>query len=522
MMLTNERARSRAAFSEPPDLLTVAEVARLLRWDPTAVRRHLKSGVIPAWAVVPLPHRGGGHALSLASNARGSRRCLWATSPLPRRRCRTLLLHERMLPMRCLSLFSGIGGIDLAAQAVGFEIAAFCEIDPFCRSILHQHWPDVPLYSDVKEVSYDRLERDGRLPIDLVYGGVPCQPASLAGKRQGSRDERWLWPEFLRVVGELRPRWIVAENPVGILSVDHRRAWGAILGTLVELGYRAGWGVWGAADVGAPHRRERVFLLGSREPALADADGSQWRAQAEGRQNVADRQNARWQETASRSGLRREDLADTANRQCQQWTQSETGWDERPERRNVWGNPGRYGDAVADAACREDRWRGERGIQSDLASNGPAVANAQSGQCQRGWSAWTGQPRFANCGDALAHAANARLEERASLRRDASPQRSSALRTGDPGRESGTGGVEVSQCGLGGDAARVSTWVDDPRWPAGPGQVQAVWEPPRTIPRGIDPYRRKRLHALGNAVVPAQIAPLFRAIAEAEQRQRVP
>src|SRR5579875_2351323 len=127
--------------------------------------------------------------------------------------------------MRCLSLFSGIGGIDLAAQAVGFEVVAFCESDPFCRAVLSTHWPHIPIYHEVKEVSYARLQRDGRLPIDLVFGGPPCQPASLAGKRRGARDERWLWPELLRVVGELRPRWCVAENPLGILSIDAGRAW---------------------------------------------------------------------------------------------------------------------------------------------------------------------------------------------------------------------------------------------------------------------------------------------------------
>src|SRR5579871_5723749 len=90
--------------------------------------------------------------------------------------------------MRCLSLFSGIGGIDLAAVACGFEIAAFCEIDPFCCAVLSTHWPHVPIYHDVKEVSYARLERDGCLPIDCLYGGPPCQPTSLARSEEHTSE----------------------------------------------------------------------------------------------------------------------------------------------------------------------------------------------------------------------------------------------------------------------------------------------------------------------------------------------
>jgi DNA (cytosine-5)-methyltransferase 1 len=261
--------------------------------------------------------------------------------------------------LRCLSLFSGIGGFDLAASAVGFQIVAFCEIDPFCQAVLHRHWPDVPLYPDVKEVSYAQLAQDGRLPIDLIYGGVPCQPSSLAGRRKGSRDSRWLWPEYLRVVGEVRPPWCLAENPVGILSVDDRRGFRAILGALVEMGYRCGWGVWGACDVGAPHRRERVFLLGSLEPAVADSCG--------------DRQRNR---------------------------------SHQPERQSQCGSASDAGgcsDAVADTQGRETRWCGEPGLQSNAASSGvpPAMADAQSGQRQRRGNTWTGQSRSANDSDEM-------------------------------------------------------------------------------------------------------------------------
>src|SRR5579875_1276416 len=388
--------------------------------------------------------------------------------------------------MRCLSLFSGIGGIDLAAQAVGFEVVAFCESDPFCRAVLSTHWPHIPIYHEVKEVSYARLQRDGRLPIDLVFGGPPCQPASLAGKRRGARDERWLWPELLRVVGELRPRWCVAENPLGILSIDAGRAWGEILGTLVALGYRCGWGVWGAAEVGAPHRRERVFLLGYRnEDAVADPAS----------QGRAGRERAR-----GNTALRTVSL-DDARDGCQ---------------------------PVAHAACREDRGDGECGLQPDAAPGATAVADAEGEHCQWRGPAWAGQSRSANGADVVADAASAGLEKRAGVARNAPAQCTPAGRAAHAGRGNDGGGVEVPQCRLGGVLDGLSAWLEHPIFPAGPTVPQAVWEPPRMIPRGRggDPYRRKRLHALGNAVVPAQILPLFRAIAIAEaeaeaEQQRV-
>ena len=107
--------------------------------------------------------------------------------------------------MTGLSLFSGIGGLDLAFEWAGGTVTAMCEIDPFCRKVLRKHWPDVPLFGDVKEVKCADVGT-----VDVVYGGFPCQPFSLAGDRKGRDDTRYLWPEFSRLVGEIGPRWIVA------------------------------------------------------------------------------------------------------------------------------------------------------------------------------------------------------------------------------------------------------------------------------------------------------------------------
>ena len=157
--------------------------------------------------------------------------------------------------MRFVSLFSGIGGMDLGLERAGWTCMAQVEIDEFCRRVLEKHWPDVPRFGDVREVGAEDFGA-----VDAVVGGPPCQPASVAGKRKGSADERWLWGEFLRLCRECRPRWIVAENPLGIVGLKpHGLEW--IVEELERAGYEVLPVVVGADDAGAPHRRKRVFVL---------------------------------------------------------------------------------------------------------------------------------------------------------------------------------------------------------------------------------------------------------------------
>lgn len=156
--------------------------------------------------------------------------------------------------MKALSLFSGIGGLDLAAEAAGIHTAAFCEIEPFCRGILSRHWPGVPLFEDIFKLRGDEIGT-----VDVIHGGFPCQPFSLAGRQRGQEDERYLWPEFSRLVGELRPLWVVAENVPGIFKNDVA---GVVCADLERQGYSVGIWNYEAACVGAPHRRSRVFFVG--------------------------------------------------------------------------------------------------------------------------------------------------------------------------------------------------------------------------------------------------------------------
>lgn len=156
--------------------------------------------------------------------------------------------------MRIGSLFTGIGGLDLGLERAGMTVAWQVESDPWCQQILAKHWPHVAHYGDIHTVDPSDLE-----PVDLICGGFPCQPVSLAGLRKGVDDERWLWPEMHRIVSHLRPRWVVVENTPGLLA-----SWGGfgdVLGDLAACGYDAEWESVPAAAVGAPHRRDRVFVV---------------------------------------------------------------------------------------------------------------------------------------------------------------------------------------------------------------------------------------------------------------------
>ena len=161
------------------------------------------------------------------------------------------------------SLFAGIGGFDLGLERAGMECRWQVEIDDYAGSVLAKHWPGVTRWGDVRTFPVGDAND---WQVDLICAGVPCQPVSHAGKQKGASDERWMWGEALRVVADLCPRFFVAENPIGLLNHDGGRTFHGILRAFASVGYVCEWHVIAAADVGAPHRRQRVWIV-------ADANG---------------------------------------------------------------------------------------------------------------------------------------------------------------------------------------------------------------------------------------------------------
>jgi DNA (cytosine-5)-methyltransferase 1 len=165
------------------------------------------------------------------------------------------------------SLFSGIGGFDLGLERAGMTVRWQVERDPWCQKVLAKHWPDVPRYENVEDVG-------GELEcVDLICGGFPCQPVSVAGQRQGTDDDRWLWPEFRRIVGLLGPRYVLVENVPGLFTANGGHAFGEVIGDLADLGYDCEWTVLSAADVGAPHLRKRVWIVAHAKRGRCGTNG---------------------------------------------------------------------------------------------------------------------------------------------------------------------------------------------------------------------------------------------------------
>ena len=155
------------------------------------------------------------------------------------------------------SLFSGIGGIDLGLERAGMVCKWQVEINIFCQMILTKHWPGVPKHADIKEVGGYNLEK-----VDLIAGGFPCQPYSKAGKRRGKDDDRYLWPEMLRVIRELKPTWVFCENVTGLLSINEGWVIEEVLSDLESESYETMPPfIIPACGVDADHKRDRLWIL---------------------------------------------------------------------------------------------------------------------------------------------------------------------------------------------------------------------------------------------------------------------
>ncbi len=245
-----------------------------------------------------------------------------------------------MKQLRVLDLFSGIGGFSLGLErAGGFKTVAFCEIEDYPRRVLAKHWPGVPIYEDVRTLTADDLARDG-IAVDVICGGFPCQDISFAGRRAGLEGARsGLWVEYARLIGELRPRFVIVENVPGLLSLGM----GTVLGDLAALRYDATWDCIPAAAVGALHRRDRVWIVGyaneNRKP-----DGTVNAEASKLQKDVAD---------ASGSGLQDDQGRATRTKRNGHGTTDCSGWTDG--RADIWRAEPDVGRVAHGVHARVDR-----------------------------------------------------------------------------------------------------------------------------------------------------------------------
>lgn len=272
-----------------------------------------------------------------------------------------------------LSLFSGIGGLDLAAEGAGFESVGQCEWADYPTKVLEKHWPDVPRWRDIRDLTgADFYERTNRRTVDVISGGFPCQPFSVAGKQRGKDDDRYLWPEMVRVIKELRPTWVVGENVAGIINM----ALDTVLSDLEAAGYTVRTFVLPACGVNAPHQRYRTAIVGYTDNSRSGTCDNGTDRNREKKDEGREEQSQSW------SGGSGEDVAHSnGNRE----------------------EYGRKGDGVHnkewDRKKEKCKWNN---IKSRIRGNGQNVSNAYRTNGERTWTPKnkTGKPEAANSNSA--------------------------------------------------------------------------------------------------------------------------
>lgn len=352
-----------------------------------------------------------------------------------------------------LDLFSGIGGFSLGLEATGgFETKAFCDIEKYPRQVLQKHWPHVKQYEDIKELNYERLKADGIDSIDIITGGYPCQPFSVAGRKKGEEDPRHLWPEYFRLVKELRPTWVIGENVSGHIKLGLD----TVISDLESEDYAVRPFSISASSIGANHQRERVWIL-------AHSRRSQWpRAELRGEnENETRKENANQFERSSSTSE-----FNVANTQSQ-WS---------GEIKNI---------------DKEKRNKG--GSETQSYSSGGNVANTKSERLQRGQ--WNNQGEGREVLSSERQDGNEIRSEtgrsnRVSTQENVSNPSSSRRETGiSEERYREEGNTEESN----NDSDRRRGWQRENNWAVEPDVGRVA----HGIPKRVD-----RLKSLGNSLVP--------------------
>ena len=228
--------------------------------------------------------------------------------------------------MKILDLFSGIGGFSLGLERAGFKTVAFCEIDKYCQEVLKKVW-NKKIYNDVKEITKQKLKSDGIEFPEVITGGFPCQPFSIAGSRKGSNDSRHLWPEMFRIIKEFKPRWIIGENVRNIINIQDGMVFENVCTDLEGEGYEVRAFNIPAAAVNAPHKRERIWILANSRRSIRREQSTRNKKSARSRAH----EKTEWSCNTSKirgSGEGAETMANTsAGRRSLQEEEISTRWD---------------------------------------------------------------------------------------------------------------------------------------------------------------------------------------------------
>lgn len=287
--------------------------------------------------------------------------------------------------MKVLDLFSGIGGFSLGLERAGMETVAFCEVDETCQRVLEKHWPEIPIWDDVKSLNKNALSAIGIDQIDVICGGFPCQDISVAGKGKGLKGERsGLWFEYKRLIGDLRPRYAIIENVANLRS----RGLTTVLQDLRALGYNVEWHIISACSIGAVHRRERIWIIAYADGTQRPRDGSPERIKKElsrvgndGSERIAtDADGDELRERTKRSERRRNDL---------QAKRKAVFGDDGTKGPSPYANHFRLGIAFASSEEKQ-KWRTKTAarfshLREEIGETKPSICRSDDGLSKRSY-----------------------------------------------------------------------------------------------------------------------------------------
>jgi len=366
--------------------------------------------------------------------------------------------------LKVLDLFSGIGGFSLGLERTkAFKTVAFCEIEKYCQLVLQNHWKGVRIYNDVRRITKEQLRADGITNIDVITGGFPCQPFSVAGKQKGTNDDRHLWPEMFRIIKDVKPKWIIGENVKNLINIQDGVVFETVCTDLENAGYEVQTFNIPAASVGAPHQRERIWIVAhaisdDEKQTISRGNGETDQIPTEYREN-----NNPTGISSGASGVRsaRHEYVEDSRRTLRSWTElGEANEDEdRKENANQFERPGETRETV-------------------MANSNPRCCQQQNEEVQTG-----------------RHQSSASREDLANT----SSQQSHSENNGREPREA----REPKQVELGGGSS-------GSLWPSN-------WEFEPDVGRVADgiPGRAHRLKGLGNSIVPQIAEEIGKAIKEA-------